>query len=209
MDYLRNFILRTTPELMQLFSNVLLEFWSEYNVLLWSMNESFSQLKGPELLCFIKNSSKIIQFLQNNFERTNAVIDLCEMLKLWEEITPFLLITTIDEKEKYHDELKKWCGKLDSFYKVGGRSFMTKNKAHPGDDETFYLHVLRYYLPRIAKSTFEKHQLGLGIFTMQGFERRNKESKNTLKRFSNNKGNVLMQNMRRLWDVFYYRTTAV
>ena len=105
--------------------------------------------------------------------------------------------------------LKKWCDKLDSFYKVGGRSFMTKNKAHPGDDETFYLHVLRYYLPRIAKSTFEKHQLGLGIFTMQGFERRNKESKNTLKRFSNNKGNVLMQNMRRLWDVFYYRTTAV
>ena len=78
-----------------------------------------------------------------------------------------------------------------------------------GDDETFYMHVLRFYLPKIARVTFDKHGLGLGIFTMQGFERRNKESKNTLKRFTNCKGNVLAANLRRLWDIYYYEKIAL
>ena len=29
----------------------------------------------------------------------------------------------------------------------------------------------------IAKLTWSKHKIGIGLFTMQGFERRNKESK--------------------------------
>ena len=81
--------------------------------------------------------------------------------------------------------------------------------ATPGDDETFYMHVLRFYLPQIAKKTLTDHELGLGIWTMQGFERRNKESKHTLKRFSNNKGNVLIPNIRRLWDIYYHEHTAL
>ena len=59
-----------------------------------------------------------------------------------------------------------------------------------------------YYMPRLAYATFKEHKLGLGIFTMQGFERRNKESKNILKRFNNNKGNLVVSNIKRLWDLF-------
>ena len=110
--------------------------------------------------------------------------------------------------KKYLSELDDWVLLLEKFYFVGGKTFLTKNKAYLGDDETFYMHVLRFYMPKIAKQTVEKHNLGLGIYTVQGFERRNKESKNTLKRFSNNKGNVLIPNLRRLWDVFYYKTNA-
>ena len=79
---------------------------------------------------------------------------------------------------------------------------ITKNTATAGDDETFYLHCLRFYIPRIAQITFDEDHLGVGIFTMQGFERRNKESKNIFKRFSNGKGNVLVPNMKRLYDIF-------
>mmetsp|Transcript_23466 Transcript_23466/g.34112 ORF Transcript_23466/g.34112 Transcript_23466/m.34112 type:complete len:143 (-) Transcript_23466:41-469(-) len=53
-----------------------------------------------------------------------------------------------------------------------------------------------------AEELFTEHGVGLGVFTMQGYERRNKESKNTLKRFTNHKGNILVQNMKRLWDIF-------
>ena len=103
-----------------------------------------------------------------------------------------------------------WLGiKLQKFYNVGAKTILTKNPANPGDDETFYLHVLRFYLPQIAKKTMEDHGVGLGIFSMQGFERRNKESKNTLRRFSNRKGNVLLNNLRRLYDVFFYEQTGV
>mmetsp|Transcript_13585 Transcript_13585/g.20126 ORF Transcript_13585/g.20126 Transcript_13585/m.20126 type:complete len:199 (-) Transcript_13585:31-627(-) len=66
----------------------------------------------------------------------------------------------------------------------------------------FYSHCLRFYLPKHAEELFTEHGVGLGVFTMQGYERRNKESKNTLKRFTNHKGNILVQNMKRLWDIF-------
>ena len=88
------------------------------------------------------------------------------------------------------------------FYNAGKHTFLTKNVSSPGDDETFYLHCLRFYIPQIAEVTLKKHNLGVGIFTMQGFERRNKESKNVYKRFSNHKGNVVMSNLKRLYDVF-------
>ena len=55
----------------------------------------------------------------------------------------------------------------------------------------------------IAKITFERHRLGVGIFTMQGYERRNKESKKTFKRFNNHKGNILVENINRLQDVYF------
>ena len=64
-------------------------------------------------------------------------------------------------------------------------------------------------MPNIARHTFSKHELGLGVFTMQGFERRNKESNNTFRRFNNKKGNIVVPNMKRMWDIFAYGQTAV
>ena len=93
-------------------------------------------------------------------------------------------------------------------YTIGGKTFLTEDVTKPGGDETFYMHCLRFYMPKLAKETLEKHKLGLGIFTMQGFERRNKESKNTLKRFCNGKGNILSPNLARLFDVFYFNKNA-
>ena len=78
-----------------------------------------------------------------------------------------------------------------------------------GDQETFYTHCLRYYMPKIAKQTWDEHKRGLGVYTMQGFERRNKESKNTLKRFNNMKGNILVSNLKRIFDVFEHGKTCV
>ena len=62
------------------------------------------------------------------------------------------------------------------FFTAGGKSFLTKGVVK-GDDETFYFHCLHFYIPKIAKETFEENHLGVGVFTMQGYERRNKETK--------------------------------
>ena len=121
-----------------------------------------------------------------------------------EKITPFFTITTIDNKEEYEQQFKTFGENIKEFYEIGKGSFLTKVQSKVGGDETFYLHCLRFYMPRIAKDTLEKHNLGLGIYTMQGFERRNKESKNTLKRFCNGKGDFLSPNLKRLYDVFHY-----
>ena len=65
-----------------------------------------------------------------------------------------------------------------------------------------FIHVLRLYFSRIADENLEKYNIGLGIFTMQGFEKRNKESKNVLWRFSNGNDNIIVRNIKQLWDIF-------
>ena len=162
---------------------------------------------GAELLLFITNSPKIVAFLKSTFEDTDTLKDLCEGLELWQKITPFLVITTIKNIDEYNELKKKFVSNLKKFYTIGGISFLTKksisSNRNIGNDETFYMHTLRFFLPRIADKILEKHNLGLGIFTMQGFERRNKESKNTLRRFSNGIVNIVIGNLKRLWDIFF------
>ena len=68
---------------------------------------------------------------------------------------------------------------LKLFYKAGKHSFLTKNALIIGQNETFYLHWLRFYLPKNAKETYENLNLGIGFFSMQEFERQNKEYKNS------------------------------
>ena len=90
--------------------------------------------------------------------------------------------------------------KIKNYY-AGGKSFLTKGKV-VGDDETFYMHCLRCYTPHIAEITYKQHHLGVGIFTMQGYERRNKESKWSYSHHTNEKDNILTQNLHRLHDLF-------
>ena len=39
------------------------------------------------------------------------------------------------------------------------------------------MHCFHFYVPQIVNVTYGKHGLGIGIFTMPKFERRNEESK--------------------------------
>ena len=114
----------------------------------------------------------------------------------------------MDNVPKYKREMKTFVENIKEFYEIGEWSFLTKVKSKVGGDETFYMHCLRFYVPMIAKDTFEKHKLGLGIFTMQGFERQNKESKNTLKRSCNGKGDILSPNLKRRYDVFHFEDNS-
>ena len=66
------------------------------------------------------------------------------------------------------------------------------------------MHCLRFYLPHIAKETLKEHNLGLGVFTMQGFEHQNKISKRVWNRFNNHTKKVLVQNLKRLYDAYHY-----
>ena len=79
-----------------------------------------------------------------------------------------------------------------------------KNK-RGGDHETYYLHCFQFYIPKLARHTWKTHECGIGIYSMQGFERRNKESKNYMKKISNNKQHRIPQILRCLWDIFFCR----
>jgi len=70
------------------------------------------------------------------------------------------------------EEFYKFRSDTNEFYEYGAETFLTKTTK--GGQEIFYTHTLRYYLSYIVEKIFHRHKLGLRIWTMQGFERRNK-----------------------------------
>ena len=78
-------------------------------------------------------------------------------------------------RNNYEDDIMQFKLDVKNLYNVGTKSFLSEK--NEGDCETFYCHVLYAYMPMIVDDTWNKFQLGCGIFNMQGFERRNKESK--------------------------------
>ena len=64
------------------------------------------------------------------------------------------------------------------------------------------MHCLRCYIPKISPQTFKDHHLGFGVFTMQGYELRNKEAKYAYFHHSNGKSDVHIQVLKSLYDKF-------
>ena len=56
-----------------------------------------------------------------------------------------------------------------------------------GDGENFYFHSFCHYVPHMMQKIYQKHCLGLGVMTMEGFKHYNFTSKHTLCNWSNGK----------------------
>ena len=106
----------------------------------------------------------------------------------------------LEQKMGYENDIQKCNDDVRLFYVHGYTSFLSVHNI--GDRETFYMHTLRCYLPVIVDDTWKKYNFGIGILTMQGVERRNKESKYTMTNYTNHRGNVVIQTLYRLWDIF-------
>ena len=63
-------------------------------------------------------------------------------------------------------------------YNAGMKDFLSDRVL--GDHETFYSHALAHYFVIILKRTYAKYQLGIGVFTMEGFEAINFVTKSLL-----------------------------
>ena len=74
----------------------------------------------------------------------------------------------IDDGEDYQSAIDKFKTNVKSFYEYG-KKILFNNGDNQG--ETSYSHVLRFYMPKIAQETFDRHAAPLGIFSMQGYER--------------------------------------
>ena len=199
-DYLRTFMFKQCVEVQIPFYDMILRFWGEFKVSCWMLDRPLAIFKGAELLVFIQNIPQIQAYLRCQLENSEEAQWIVEGLGLWYEISPFLCIAHVKDKELYPAKMDKFDSDVKKFYAVGANTFLSTKFI--GDQENFYSHVLRFYMPVFMRQAFAKHGTGLGIFTMQGFEHRNKESKRNFLRHTNKKGNVLMQVMPRLWDEF-------
>ena len=159
-----------------------------------------------DILYFITNIPYVIHFINMQFTTSEFLNTICDSLTYWSEISKFMHTLQIPDKKAYLIELAQPEKILASFYKCGWKTFKANNVE--GDDEFFYSHVLRFYLPKTAQAIFNTHKVGLRVFNMQGYGRRNKELKNTTRRFTNKKGNIFFQNLKCLWDIFFRSKNA-
>ena len=209
MTYLRSFMLNQEPTVVEEFQNVLRKFWNEYHIFIWNNRKKFSSFHGNELALFTGNVTLITTFMKNYLVPTRTINDIMDGLNIWVKLFKFVGYTYLVMSEsEYLVMLDSFNSDVKEFYSVGSRTFLSSH-SQMGEDETFYMHTLRYYIPRIALETYKTHKVGVGVFNMQGFERRNKESKNCLKRFSNNSGNVVINNIARIYDVFEHKVNAL
>ena len=206
MNFIRNFLLQQASDVSALFTRqILRQFYNDYHIYVWNNKTNFASFLGNEIALFVANSTNIINFLKDTLVETGTVTDIITALTCWIKIWHFLRISHLQDMThgEYEGSRQDFKKNLICFYDAGSRTFLTKAE-NVGNQETFYLHTLRYYMPVIAETTFKRHQTGVGIFSMQGFERRNKESKSSMNKHSNGTGNILISNMRRLWDKFEY-----
>ena len=183
-------------------------FWPDGVLFLWKLDKDFNSLKGDKVKRFVLAGPAIVDLLLECLEEDAMVLSIVKALRLWHEIEQFLKIGNIKlESEKQNENVTTLINQFEkniiAFYDVGRSSFMKDKRV--GDHETYYLHCLRFYIPKMARETWTTHECGIGIYSMQGFERRNKESKNCMKKFNNNKQHRIPQSLRRLWDIFFRR----
>ena len=205
MNHVRTLILKHSTATVKAFTdNVLSSFWSNFHVYCWNNKLKFSKFQGNDLALFIVNINKVTRFLSEKLANTSEVTNLVGGLSCMPDLFQFMAISHIQNHETYMSKLVIFEESLKDFYEFGRNTYLSEN-------ETFYSHCFRFYMPRIARTSYERHKVGLGIFSMQGFERRNKESKNALRRFATmNRGspNLMVNNLKRLLHVYLYEINA-
>ena len=186
----------------QRFYRELEKFWNEYHSHIWESKKNFSSFKGNELALYVANCEPIVDFLKATLSESPSLNNLVKSLKLWRDIFGFLAVTTVTDDEGYTKLMDETEKKIQDLYEIVGSSLLTRVESNIGAQETFYWHALRFYMPTMIRDTYAKHSLGIGIFTMQGFERRNKETKMIYQRYNNHNGDTLSANLKKCWAIF-------
>ena len=212
ISYLRSFAGRQGHKFESKLFKILKTVWSAGVLCLWRVKKKFSQLRGIEIKAFGLQYPIIATLLrspESGLRQTPEVVLLAKFLDLWYVMEKHLKRAKVDKKEVvgFPLEIETFKKNIDSFYDCNIDTLLTS--VEMGDDETYYLHALKYYIPFHATKTWNDHKCGIGVFTMQGFECRNKESKNILRQFSNMKNQMLSQLLKRLWDSFFYNNNYV
>ena len=195
-----------------------LKSWGDYKISPWLTGDGVARLKGVHIKEFVKRTNDVTALLSSiclphEVEHINAA------LKAYEKMSKILSFVFIDEYEAVKDFLqdsllngsspkeqianymsetyKKYA---KEFYNAGIKSFMTN--AIVGDGETFYIHNLFFYMPSIIEDTYKKHKLGPGVWSMEGFEYKNAQSKQAVYTHSNCKGNLPAQSLAHLYLIY-------
>ena len=198
-----------------------LKYWDSYVVDPWEANDSLQRLKGKHTKEFVQKTSEIVVLLKRLMPGSR-IDDFARCMVSFQSLYNILSMVFIDEYDTaigvlkggsqttqqlastinrdssktdiFQAILSKYKQEAQILYDSGHKTFMTRTVR--GDRETFYLHTIRNYIPHFLKLTYERHQVGVAIFSMEAFEYKNFTSKRVVLHRTNRKGNICMQSLR-------------
>jgi len=168
LKYLESMLSKYTEELKDKFIACINTFLTDKQISIWKLGGRINKYLGDELKTWGKNFATIAEWIETENLHTNSNdwTNMSEALKLWPDIQSFMLKAKIDEN--YPEEITEFERNVKALYDHGGPTFMVGGDGELGRWETSYLHILRFNLGELAKITYDRHKLDIGIFTLQG-----------------------------------------
>ena len=208
ITFICDFLITKSYKNQQRFSTILKQKWGKFYVDCYESYKNLNVIHGIHVNEFIQElTPDIVKFIKKHLENTKVTRSLIVLLNEWREISRIMNITYIENNEDYLNTIKVFETKIQHFKKAAKYTIYSATSGNDNLEEkkeNFYCHVLTEYLVPIMKQTYNKYGLGIGIFSMQGMERRNKESKNCAKRFYNNRYNICISTLLQLFDLFFH-----
>ena len=139
----------------------------------------------------------VAHFFSTEVEQTSISKATLDILKYYPAIDQFLRITKVVDTSSSIE--------IQNSQKLQCEQDITKFKSNLLNyQKNFYAHALCCYYPQLVNKVWKNHGVGVGVFTLQGFERRNKESKTIAKKYYNGKHNVCTQTLKRNYDFYHF-----
>ena len=134
--------------------------------------EVCSRIDGSHVNFFIINSNRLAHLINTAHRSKSCVNNFTQLPQLLLYLFKFWTNVTIDSRQSYLKKIDAHELNMDLFCKHGNNTIFTNT--HIGDGETFYLHCAKHHVSRISRIALNMLGCGVVIWTMQGFEHRNK-----------------------------------
>ena len=210
LTVLRDWMRKRPYDMQKMLSTILKMRWGLHYADCFDTQKSLNVLHGEQITDFLEHLIPFIShFIETNFISTNFTKNVIGLLKVSPKTSKLESTKIIIDTMNYDDEIKNFEKSASLFKEHAEATILVpyegdfNDNHHQALNETFCIHCLTECMPRLACSLHKNHNVGLGIFNLQGMERRNKESKNAAKRLSDNKHSLAMQALPRCYDLFH------
>ena len=143
-------------------------FLPDEHIYIWRLGNRIGKYLGDDLKTWGENAGTIAEWIEkeNLHKNSKEWKHMCEALKLLPGIKLFMLKAKVDGN--YPQEIAAFETNVKEFYSHGAETFLKGADGIEGKLETSYMHLLRFNLGELAQITYDRHKLGIGVFTLQG-----------------------------------------
>ena len=153
-------------------------------------------MKQVKSICNVQRANKIIScsntkisfFLLTELEGIRKINKILKLLYYYPLIYSFIRISAIKDKDKYERDIVIFKSNLMLYQEAASKRILVNYTVR--DNESLHSYIMFYYYLKLIGWLWKSYKVGIKIFSLQRFKRRNKELKNAARHFYNGKHNI-------------------